>query len=42
MESARGGPGEAGIEGSAAGQGVPWPVHALYQQRVDGDDALLE
>ena len=42
MESARRGPGGAGIGGSAAGQAVPWPVHALFQQRVDGDDALLK
>src|SRR6266576_1615444 len=42
MESARRGPGGAGIGGSAADQAVPSPVHALFQQRVDGDDALLK
>ena len=42
MESTRSVPGEAGIVGSAAGQEVSWPVHALFQQRVDGDDALLK
>src|SRR6266566_5074832 len=42
MESARRGPGGAGTGGSAADQAVPSPVHALFQQRVDGDDALLK
>ena len=42
MDGDRRGPGEANIGGSAADQAVPWPVHALFQQRVDGDDALLK
>jgi hypothetical protein len=41
METARGGLGEAGTEGTNAEQEVLGPVHALFQQRVDGDDALL-
>ena len=41
MDGARRGPGETG-SGGTAGQAVPWPVHALFQQRVDGDDALLK
>src|SRR5499433_4252946 len=42
MESARPGPGEAGIGGGTAERAIPPPVHALFQQRVDGDDALLK
>ena len=42
MDGARRDPGEAGSGGAAAGQAVPWPVHALFQQRVNGDDALLK
>ena len=42
MDGAQRGPGEAASGGSAAGQAVPRPVHALFQQRVDGDDALLK
>jgi len=42
MESARPGPGEAGIGGGTAEQPIPPPVHALFQRRVDGDDALLK
>jgi hypothetical protein len=34
--------GEAGTRGTAAGQVVPGYVHALFQQRIDGDDALLK
>jgi hypothetical protein len=42
MEGARPGPGEAGIGGGTAERAIPPPVHALFQQRVDGDDALLK
>ena len=42
MDGDRRGPGEAGSGGGAADQAVPRPVHALFQQRVDGDDALLK
>ena len=42
MDRARQGPGEASAGGTTAGQEVPPPVHALFQQRVDGDDALLK
>ena len=41
MEPARRGFGEASTEGTAAEQDVLRHVHALFQQRVDGDDALL-
>ena len=34
--------GEVGTRGTAAGQVVPGYVHALFQQRIDGDDALLK
>ena len=33
---------EAGAGRTAMAQGVPGYVHALFQQRVDGDDALLK
>src|SRR6266508_3440533 len=42
MESARRGLGEASTEGTNAEQKVLRQVHALFQQRVDGDDALLK
>src|SRR5215467_11726111 len=42
MESARPGPGEAGIGAGTAEQPIPPPVHALFQRRIDGDDALLK
>ena len=35
-------PGEVRTRGTTAGQVVPGYVHALFQQRVDGDDALLK
>jgi hypothetical protein len=35
-------PGEASTDGTTAGQRMPPDVHALFQQRVDGDDALLK
>src|SRR4029450_5363948 len=41
MEPARRGFGEASTEGTTAEQDVLRHVHALFQQRVDGDDALL-
>lgn len=42
MDLARRGLGEASTGGTTAGQAVPRPVHALFQQRVAGDDALLK
>jgi hypothetical protein len=42
METARRGLGEASTEGTNAEQKVLGHVHALFQQRVDGDDALLK
>jgi len=42
MDRAQPGPGEAGTGGTAVEQGVLSPVHALFQQRVAGDDALLK
>src|SRR4029450_5753313 len=42
MEHAGRGLGEAAPEGTNAEQNVPGHVHALFQQRVDGDDALLK
>jgi hypothetical protein len=42
MDGARPGHGEAGADGSAAPRDGRWPVHALFQQRVSGDDALLK
>jgi hypothetical protein len=42
MEPARRGLGEASTEGTNAEQKVLSHVHALFQQRVDGDDALLK
>ena len=42
MESAGQGPGDAGTGGITPGQDAPGYVHALFQQRVDGDDALLK
>ena len=42
MESATGGLGETSTEGIAAGQVLPGTVHALFQQRIAGDDALLK
>ena len=34
--------GEASAGEVPAEQEGPWPVHALFQQRVAGDDALLK
>ena len=42
MDRARRGPGEASTGGTTPGQAVPLPVHALFQQRVAGDEALLK
>jgi hypothetical protein len=42
MDRTERGLGEASTGRTAAGQGVPGYVHALFQQRVDGDDALLK
>ena len=42
MDRTEQGPGEAGTGRTVAGQLVPGYVHALFQQRVDGDDALLK
>ena len=42
MEHAGRGLGEANTEGTNAEQNVLGQVHALFQQRVDGDDALLK
>lgn len=45
MDSARpggGGPGESGTAKTSTNREVPEPVHALFQRRVEGDDALLE
>src|SRR5436190_19541085 len=42
MESARRGLGEASTKGTNAEQKVLRHVHALFQQRVAGDDALLK
>src|SRR5499427_2734840 len=42
MNRAQPGPGEAGTGGTGAEQRVLSHVHALFQQRVDGDDALLK
>jgi hypothetical protein len=42
MEHAGRGLGEANTEGTNAEQSVSGYVHALFQQRVDGDDALLK
>jgi hypothetical protein len=36
------GPGGGSTGGTIAGREMPWPVHALFQRRVAGDDALLE
>jgi hypothetical protein len=36
------GPGEAGTGETTEGQVAPGYVHALFQRRVDGDDALLK
>jgi hypothetical protein len=36
------GTGETGTGGTTAGQAGPGHVYALFQQRVDGDDALLK
>jgi len=41
MNHTGGGLGQAGTGATAAGQPGPGSVHALFQQRVDGDDALL-
>ncbi len=41
MDGARPDYGEAAADGDAAPQDGPWPVHALFQQRIAGDDALL-
>ena len=41
MDRTERGPGEAGTGRTVAGQLVPGYVHALFQQRIDGDDALL-
>src|SRR5215831_13317197 len=42
MNRAQPGPGEASTGGTGAEQRVLSHVHALFQQRVDGDDALLK
>src|ERR1700686_4771230 len=42
MDSAGGGLGETNTEGIAAAQVPPGAVHALFQQRIAGDDALLK
>ena len=42
MDGARRGQGEASTDGVPAEQEGPWPVHALFQQRISGDDALLK
>jgi len=42
MDRTERGLGEASTGRTAAGQGVPGYVHALFQQRVEGDDALLK
>jgi hypothetical protein len=41
MDGARRDNGEASTDEAPAEQEGPWPVHALFQQRVAGDDALL-
>jgi len=41
MDRARRSLGEASTGETTADQEVLWPVHALFQQRVAGDDALL-
>ena len=41
MDRARRGPGEASTGGTTAEQEALWRVHALFQQRIAGDDALL-
>jgi hypothetical protein len=42
MDRTEQGLGEAGDGRAVAGQLVPGYIHALFQQRVDGDDALLK
>jgi hypothetical protein len=42
MDRAGQGPGDAGTRGITPGQEAPGHVHALFQRRVDGDDALLK
>jgi hypothetical protein len=47
MDNARPGHGEASTGEDSTGEAPaeqegPWPVHALFQQRVAGDDALLK
>jgi hypothetical protein len=42
MDRAGPGLGETSAEGTIAAQGVPGTVHALFQQRIAGDDALLK
>ena len=42
MDRTEQGLGEVGTGRTVAGQLVPGYVHALFQQRVDGDDALLK
>ena len=42
MDRTERGLGEASTGGTAAGHARPGYVHALFQQRVDGDDALLK
>ena len=42
MDRTERGPGEADAGETTAGQLAPGYVHALFQQRVDGDDALLK
>jgi hypothetical protein len=42
MDRTEEGLGEVGTGRTVAGQLVPGYVHALFQQRVDGDDALLK
>ncbi|MGE5291261.1 MAG: hypothetical protein ACM3ML_29490 [Micromonosporaceae bacterium] len=42
MDRARRGLGEASSGGTTAEQEVLWHIHALFQQRIAGDDALLK
>ena len=42
MDRAGQGLAEAGTRGISPGQEAPGYVHALFQRRVDGDDALLK
>ena len=42
MDRVGGGPGETSAGGAIAAQMMPEAVHALFQQRIAGDDALLK